>query len=243
MKSMSKGKKILSVLIVVVLVLLGVSVITDTPPVVFISGKPHFVFTKKLYLNENRPDSYTNDDVKALSHMRFVESFEMWGTKITDISFLNGMSRLKSLTIVTNYQIDDFTPLGHCTKLERFKGYIPDISDLSAFKELSELYFLQVNINGSKINDISDVKYLINLEWFLVGGENITDISELKYCTKLRHLSLVGTVSDVDYSVLHELPKLSHLFIDKGVLTENDVKTLEERGVSVNFNEVEDKTE
>ena len=50
MKTISKKKKVLYVFISAVIIFLGVSIITDTPPLVIINGKLHFVFSKELNL-------------------------------------------------------------------------------------------------------------------------------------------------------------------------------------------------
>ena len=231
MKSIFKSKKTLVICIALITALLMLIVF---PPLVFIGGKPHWTFSSEISMNQ-KERNFTNKDVKALKHMIWVKSVFMSGTQITDISFLDRMHFVKNLTLVCSddYPIYDLAPLSNCNKLERFLGSIPNITDLSSLKELIRLSFLQINISNSKINDISDVKYLVNLEWFIVGGENITDISSLQYCTKLEHISLSGTTADTDYSVLFELPKLNYLAVDKGVLSENEIRTFKERGVHV----------
>ena len=238
MKTISKRKRVLYAFIAIVVILTGASVVTDTPPIVFIGGKPHLVFSGEIDLNQYERE-FSNKDVKALKHMRWVKRIEMWGTEITDISFLNEMKYLKKIVWVCDdaYLVDDWTPLSNCKKLVSFMGWIPNISDLSTFKELTNLDFLYVNVNGSEINDITDVRYLTNLERFCVGGKNITDISSLKCCPKLRYLSLVGTTADADYSVLLDLPDLNLLFIDKGVLTGSEISALKIKGVNVHENE------
>jgi len=246
MKKISMVKKIMLILLALVLVLTGVSVITDTPPFVVIKDKHHFVFSSRLELSDSLRSEvyYSNEDVKALEHMRWVKKLEMTVTHITDMSFLNKMKHLKEMYYVayTGFWVEDWTPLNNCKKLEFFCGMRLNMSDLSVFKELTNLKKLYIEHERSgapvvidtktKINDISDLQYLVNLENFYIQGENITDISSLAHCKKVKRLSLNG-VTATDGSVLLELPNLESLEIDKGVLKESEIKALEEKGVSV----------
>ena len=250
MKLRSKGKKGLLVLLVLVLVIIGVSVLTDTPPFVVINGKAYWVFTRDLDLENGSykdPKSYySNKDVKALKHMRWVKELNLTYTHITDVSFLNEMCLLRKVFYFGNaYQIEDWTPISNCKKLETFCGFnLGNFYDLSVFKELVNLKSLYIEtpygigyIRESKVNDISDVKYLVNLEVFAVCGKDITDISALKRCLKLKRLYLYEISAAADYSVLFEIPDLEYLAIPKGVLKEYEIRTLEGKGVSVHEHE------
>ena len=226
-------------LLTVVVIIANVFIIMGIPPVVFIGGELHFVISKELHLSN---DEFSNKDVKALRHLKSLEKFEMYGTKITDISFLDNMGNLKEFDLLCNpeWQITDFKPLSNCKKLELFRGCNLGISDLSAFKELTNLKRLYVealhvynraNID-SNINDISDIKYLVNLEAFAIVGNNISDISALKYCTKLESVALYG-VTATDHSALFELPNLKRIYTDEYVLTKDEIRELEAKGVYV----------
>ena len=249
MKSMSKGKKVLFILLAVIVVLIGVSVITDTPPFVVIKGKVYPIFTKTLHLD----GEFSNKDVKALSHLRWVKNLSMECTLITDLSFLRKMNSLKIMSYnghnienKTCNNIDDWYPLSNCKELERFVGINLDISDLSAFNGTENLKVLYIERHPSglgstnpeySLTNISDVKLLVNLEIFEIFGNDIDDISSLRYCTKLREITLYG-ITATDGSALLELPELERLEIDKGVLTEKQVNMLREKGVDVHEREI-----
>ena len=245
----TKSKKIKQILIwvagIILIVYTGISVITNSPPIVFLDGKLCFTYKSSLDIQDSRHDEsfFTNDDVDALSKFKWVKEINMAVTHITDISFLNNMKLLKDMHYCgeIDYLVTDWSPLSSCKELETFCGMRLNMTDLSAFKELVNLKELYLeNDYGSpvvidietKISDISDVKYLINLEKLFLEGENITDISALKYCTKLKTIDLYGTNAE-DYFVLLELPELKSLSIDKGVLTESEIKALEEKGIEV----------
>lgn len=229
-------------------ILIGAFVITDTPPVVIINKTPYIAFLNEITL---RGEEYSSEDVKALKHMRWLKEITIHQTLINDVSFLNEMNLMEDIffggNINEKYTVKDWTPLSNCKKLENFCGYNMGICDLNIFKDSTLLKQLYVEslyggyTYNTKINDISDVKYLVNLEAFGVSGKNITGIYELKYCTKLKSLTLYGTTTDADYSVLLELPNLEHLVIDKGVMPQEQLKTLREKGVKVYIHEVEDE--
>lgn len=188
-------------------------------------------------MNEYIKSGFSNNDIKAIKHMKRLECIIMDGTKITDISFLNEMYSIKTIFIFCDpeYQIVDWTPLIKCKSIVIFWGGNLGVSDLSIFKDLKSLKELNLDFGSfmfSEINDISDIKYLTNLENFAIYGKDITDISDIRNCIKLETLTLHGT-NATDYSAILELPNLQFLRIDKGVLTEKEIRTLKENGVEV----------
>ena len=231
-----KKIKFWHILLAVIVLMTGMFIITDTRPVVFISGKAYFGLSTKVQF---RNVYFSEEDFNSLKHMRNVKQAVFIVDKL-DLTILKRMNRLKDLTIGfrVDYYIEDWTTLSNCKKLEIFVGLNLKMTDLSTFKDMSNLKILYIesmgaaNLKTSIINDISDVKSLTKLERFSVSGKNIIDISSLNSLVELKELSLFGTTCN-DYSVLLELPNLKSLDIDKGVLTENEIKTLEEKGISV----------
>ncbi len=231
MKTMTKKKIALIILLAAFLFLVGIFLITDTLPVVIINNKPYFVFTSEMSINETGDNVFTNDDIEKLKKMKWLESFRLYYSEITDVSFLSEMSQLKILLLTCDdaHPIDDLTSIQYCKQLERFIGVNLNITDLSDFKQLKNLNSLYIY---SDIKDISDLKYLSNLEILCIQSINITDISALKNCDKLKTLTL-RDMPLTDCATIFELPKLEFLGLDKGMLTETEIKALEEKGVEV----------
>lgn len=245
MKSIIKGKFTLRhIMIILLVIIFGVAFVTDTPPPPFvkISGRTYFVFTRELNLFMSPTTKSMKNDMRNLKRLRWLKKLYMNFTHVTDINFLNNMNYMEVIIIRTlpDYIIEDWSPLTNCKKLEVFGGYNLNMTDLSVFKELTNLKELYIETFGGlrlanenlTLTDISDVQHLVNLEKFGIVGKEITNISALRHCSKLISLELFGTIAK-DYSVLFELPNLEFLMIDKGVLTESEIKALEEKGVTV----------
>ena len=263
MRNLFKNKKIITVAIALILLIVGVSVLTNTLLLVKINKKKYWIFVDNLSLNYSTLYNahqneiiydYTDENVQSLKKFRWVEYIGINNnTQIKNLSFLSEMHYLKGIfyngkngnEIIT--EIENWLPLSDCKNLESFTGLNTCISDLSMFKEmkkLKEFYvetIYEAKVLNTQIVDISDIKYLINLEIFEICGNGIDDISNIKYCTKLKEVALYGLTS-TDGSALLELPNLESLRIDKGVLTQEQIKTLREKGVEVYECEV-DKTE
>ncbi|MBE6857329.1 MAG: leucine-rich repeat domain-containing protein [Ruminococcus sp.] len=235
----NKKKIAVGILSAVILLLTGFLL---TRMFVNINGKYYFVFTDDLDLFYYNLDGEPcdNTEVEDIARLKRLKTISIQGNNITDVSFLENMTSLETLLYWGNSEQVDFTPIQHCENLKEFCGGNFQLENLAPFKECISLTTLSLEYVESRflendvsyINDISDIKNLVNLEKLYIKGENITDISALKYCTKLKTIDLYGT-NAVDYSVLLELPELKSLSIDKGVLTESEIKALKEKGVEV----------
>ena len=235
-------KKKVSAIIIVVVLTICISFVTNTFPFVYINGELYSVFAKNLNLFYYNLDGEPcdNTEVEDIARLKRLKTISIQGNNITDVSFLKNMTSLETLLYWGNSEQVDFTPIQHCENLKEFCGGNFQLENLAPFKECTSLTTLSLEYVESRflendvsyINDISDIKNLVNLEKLYIKGENITDISALKYCTKLKTIDLYGTNAE-DYSVLLELPNLEYLGIDKGKLTESEIKALEEKGVEV----------
>lgn len=65
-----------------------------------------------------------------------------------------------------------------------------------------------------------------------LDNTKIHDISGIKNLQKLRYLAITGLECE-DHSVLFELPNLTYLKINNGILTQEEIKILEDKGVKV----------
>lgn len=226
--------------LIVIAVVLGLYFISPLSPIVVINKSVHFVFEENLKLTNT---DVKNDDVKSIYKLKRLKNIRLDVTSVTDMRFLSNMHALEDLYFCghPDYYVEDWTPLLDCESLETFCGMRMNIEDLSVFKNMNNLkelyleydYALDIVVDSKvKVSDISDVKYLVNLEIFYLEGENITDISALRYCPNLKSVKLNG-INAKDCSVFLELPELKYLEIDKGVLSNDLKEKLIVKGVEV----------
>jgi len=128
------------------------------------------------------------ESIEDIVHFKNLVSLNLSKNKITDISILKELTRLKYLDLSLNN--------------------INDISALSGMAELKELY-----INNNKITDISALLDKPNLKHLDAARNNISDISSLGGLTNLEYLNLSDN-KIVDASALKRLTKLSYLNLE-----------------------------
>jgi Leucine-rich repeat (LRR) protein/signal recognition particle receptor subunit beta len=140
--------------------------------------------------------------------------FQKW--KITDISFLSGMTQLQSLVLSYN-QITDISFLSGLTKLQSLdliNNQITDISFLSGMTQLQSLV-----LSSNQITDISFLSGLTKLQSLVLINNQITDISFLSGLTKLQSLDLRNN-QITDYSFLSGLTQLQSLNLSSNQITD-----------------------
>lgn len=158
------------------------------------------------------------------------------GNTIKDISALQNMSNLKSLSLAQN-EISDITPLkdlSGLTSLNLEGAPIKDVSvlcNLNNLKELhlesceiddndleyicnltnlTSLYLGNINYEYNNINNIEPIKKLTNLTTLRLDNNNITDITALSDLVNLKNLALRGNnISNLE--PLSNLTKLKTL--------------------------------
>jgi hypothetical protein len=185
-------------------------------------------------------------DINTISRLRRLEEIYLFGITVetpNTLDFLGTMTSLRSITFSMRLPHPEYVNLdwlGNLQNLEAFTGMNLGITDLSAFRGLTNLRVLGANAmppsvsNNSQLGDISDVRYLVNLEEFhFIGNDKITDISAIGCLTELEKLSIYGVCETADFSVLFSLPNLQTLRIDGGRLTEEQVSELRGKGIHV----------
>lgn len=234
MNTKPKKKLIVWILLLFVLIVM-LLMFFNRMPIAIVNGKLYSIIDTELHFNEDDGE-FTEKDEVALSRLWWAESIYMLDTKINDISFLSEMPNLNHLNICERY-IEDWSALEQCHNLESIHAVNIDISDLSPFKSLENLKYLNISFDSdilecSKLTDISDIKYLTDLETLWLCGNDISDISALESCVKLQELTLQGITAD-DYSVLLKLPNLRFLVMDTSLVNEEILNSLIEKGVEI----------
>jgi biotin operon repressor len=145
-------------------------------------------------------------DITPLQSLTHLESLTIW-SNIEDITPLQLLTQLKYLSISGN-QISDITPLQTLTQLTHLYLNGNNISDITPLQSLTLLTNLTLSYN--EISDITVLASLNQLEWLLIMHNSIEDITPLKNLTNLRVLNAQeNQITDV--SPLHLLTNLYFL--------------------------------
>lgn len=137
-----------------------------------LEGIQAFIKLKELMLSDNMALSNTH----RLGELSDLELIEVYGTGMTDISWVTGLTKLKQLWIGNN-PVADLTPLQNLTQL---KGLgLPDstLTDLSIVANLTNLEFLDLGMNT--IADISALSHLTSLKMIDLSMSGNQDISPI----------------------------------------------------------------
>ena len=139
-----------------------------------------------------------------------------------DISVLEGLANLTTLSLGYNREISDFSVLGKLTNLRELTLRHNMIGDISMLGSLTNLTYLDLYSNG--IKDISILGNLTQLTYLDLGFNSmIDDISILENLTNLTSLSLYFTgISDIN--VLENLGSLS--WLELGATNISDISVL-----------------
>ncbi|MCL2873904.1 MAG: leucine-rich repeat domain-containing protein [Defluviitaleaceae bacterium] len=131
----------------------------------------------------------TNDDIKPLEYMIYLESLRLDDNQISDLSSLSNLTNLRDLSL-SNNQISDLAPLANLKNLESLELFGNEVSNITPLSELTYLNFL-----GLGSNQISDLKPFaetltalpslakISLSWNQIS--DITHLSGLENLTEL----------------------------------------------------------
>ena len=110
-----------------------------------------------------------------------LEHFRIWGSPISDLSPLAGLTRLEVLDICGT-DITDFSALRKLTNLKELYLVETGISDVSPLRHLTGLTRLSVARN--EVSDVSPLASLRNLKWLALHQNSISDLSPLDALAK-----------------------------------------------------------
>jgi len=171
------------------------------------------------------------DDVTSLKGIERCSNLKwlnMTLQKITDLTPLSVLTKLKRLDVDQNYEIEDLSSLSGLIQLEHLNINSNKISDISPLADLTKLKYLNFKYNeeicdisplsdmkeicSCNVTDISPVSDLKNLHTIKFDYNPIGDISALKELSKLELLYLRSCeISDI--SVLENLLKISMIML------------------------------
>ena len=139
-------------------------------------------FTNLTYLGlgyaiQNVDDPAAPVDLSPLSALTKLESLQMGGVVIDDLSAVSGMQNLKSLSVFNGAQPLDLSPLTGLTNLSALTLRNNKVTDVSSLSGLSNLIYL--DLEGNEITDVSPLAGLTNLKRLFLANNPIDDFSPL----------------------------------------------------------------
>lgn len=139
-------------------------------------------FTNLTYLGlgyavQNASDPTAPIDITVIANLTHLESLQMAGVVINDLSPLAKLDHLKSLTLFNGDQPLDLAPLAGLVNLEALTLRNNRISDLTPLSGLAKLGYL--DLEGNQITDVSPLAGLTGLERLYLTDNPISDFSPL----------------------------------------------------------------
>ena len=139
-------------------------------------------FTNLTYLGlgyavQNAEDPTAPVDISPLAGLTKLESLQMGGLVIDDLSAVANLKSLISLTVFNGEQALDLTPLAGLTGLEALTLRNNEITDISALKGLTNLRYL--DLEGNQITDVTPLAGLTNMNRLFLSNNPVTDFTPL----------------------------------------------------------------
>ena len=139
-------------------------------------------FTNLTYLGlgyavQNADDPTAPVDISPLAGLTKLESLQMGGLVIDDLSAVANLKSLISLTVFNGEQALDLTPLAGLTSLEALTLRNNEITDISALKGLTNLRYL--DLEGNQITDVTPLAGLTNMNRLFLSNNPVTDFTPL----------------------------------------------------------------
>lgn len=139
-------------------------------------------FTNLTYLGlgyavQNAQDPQAPIDLSVIANLKNLESLQMAGVVINDLSPIAKLDRLTSLTLYNGDQPLDLSPLSGLVNLVSLTLRNNRISDLTPLSGLTNLGYL--DLEGNQITDVSPLAGLTGLERLYLTDNPISDFSPL----------------------------------------------------------------
>lgn len=183
------------------------------------------------------------DDLEACIN---IETLEISGVKLRDISAVGNMTGLRTLNL-SNNKIEDISALANCRSLTYVNLASNRIQDITPLYELEWIEELNLSINklinepvggmgisadiqklsnlrdlnlaNNQITDVSIFSNLPELEVLYLASNDVTDVAELHNVPKLREYNIQrNSISNI--TSLGDLPSLSRLTLSNNLLAD-----------------------
>lgn len=176
--------------------------------------------------------------LKGLENCQNLEKISLNFSRVTDISPLAILSKLKRLEISQTWILCDISPLANLTTLTYLNIDGNKVSDLSPLAKLTNLTYLNALYNP--IEDVSVLANLINLQELWLNRLSLKNVSFLSNLPKLTSLWIAGCGLN-DISIIKNCKNLKELDLDDNEIA--DISVLKElrqlEWVSMDNNQIE----
>jgi hypothetical protein len=181
----------------------------------------------------------SSTSLKGLEYAINLEVILVQGSKLSDLTPLAHLKKLKSLEIVSD-QVEDLTPLASITSLEFVLLDGNYISDLTPLKNLPNVKYLSLNNNN--ISDLSPLHSLKKLEILFVNDNFIETLTGAWNVPKLDALGFnANFVSDLSF--VEAIPSLLNIQFAYNQVTDiSPLQSLKLVGIQLDHTDVSDIT-
>ena len=119
-------------------------------------------------ITDKRDDYHTNRELSVLRMCTRLKALDLGHNKLTDLSFVSGLTDLRVLILSPNYGLVDLSPLTGLEKLEYLELFSTNATDVSPLAGLENLRDLNLACSD-QLRDISPLYELPHLERFWCG--------------------------------------------------------------------------
>lgn len=129
--------------------------------------------------NKGPGPNLTNADVEQLKYCTDMVALDLGHNRVSDISFLYHMPKLRILILVDN-RVSDLTPVASCKDLVYLETFVNPIKDITPITDLVNL--LDLNISYNRYTDNQPILHKPRLERLFVShtGLSMAQINELQ---------------------------------------------------------------
>ena len=131
------------------------------------------------------------ESLAGLEHATALDTLNLWGNQIVDLSPLAGLTQLTHLNLGHN-QVADVGALAGLTNLQWLSLWGNAVADVSPLAGLTKLTYL--NLWGNAIEAVSALSRLTKLTSLDLGHNAVADVSALDDLTRLDWLGLVDNL-------------------------------------------------
>ena len=204
-------------------------------------------------------NNLTSDDLGKLKNLPDLKHLSINQNSITDLTEIGKLTQLEGLYCGAGDRYDkpkDFTPLRNLTNLKYFSGLaLYDLNDLTVFENTNDLLLFQLTgayiqngldvicskrnltvlaLGGCKSDDFSPIGNCKNLKALFLYDTNVDDLNFLKNLINLEKIDIQGT-NAVNYSVLLEMPSLTHIKAYEDTIPEDIYEKLIKKGIHIDL--------
>ena len=187
------------------------SEITDLTPLSGLSG------LRTLSICENQSNSQPVskvEDYRPISSLTHLETLDLSVTNLKDLSFVSGLTELKSLLLFGSLSTKDLSALKNLTNLETLEIYAAGLGNIEGIEGLTNLTHLRLSDETGIfiLNDLSVLSALTGLTYLRVDADCIGSFHGIENMTELKEAYFYGSdASYMDLQPFKNLTKLQYL--------------------------------